>query len=122
VRLIRDLQTRTLVDQPAITRDRYVTDGPPAVVPVTIASPAAGAAVGGSTTVTGTTTPGAKVTVTEGQPGSPADSTTVASTTAGSDGEYSATVPTPTGSDLLTVAVNTSQSSSGWVQETVAGS
>ncbi|MFZ0974048.1 MAG: glycoside hydrolase family 15 protein [Solirubrobacteraceae bacterium] len=122
VRLIRDLQTGTLVDQPAITRDRYVTGGPPAVVPVTIASPAGGATVGGSTTITGTTTPGAKVTISAGQPGSPADSTTVASTAAGSDGQFSATVPTPAGSDLLTVAVNTGQHSTGWAQETVAGS
>jgi hypothetical protein len=62
------------------------------------------------------------VTVSAGQPGSPEDSTTVASTAAGSDGQFSATVPTPAGSDLLTVAVNTGQHTSGWAQETVAGS
>ena len=40
----------------------------------------------------------------------------------GSDGQFSATVPTPTGSDLITVAVNTGPHCSGWAQETVAGS
>ena len=34
VRLIRDLQTSTLTDQPAITRDRYITSGPPTNAPV----------------------------------------------------------------------------------------
>jgi glucan 1,4-alpha-glucosidase len=121
VRLVRDLQTGQLSDQPSITRDRYVTAGPPSNLPVTITTPANGASVGGSTTVTGTTAPGADVTVSSDQPGSSTDSTTVVATAAPS-GQFQATVPTPAGSDTITVAVITNSHSSGWAQETVTGS
>ncbi len=121
VRLVRDLQTGTLTDQPAITRDRYITGGPPTNVPVTISAPSSGATVSGSTTVTGTTAPGAQVAVASGQPGSPADSTTVVQTAA-PNGQFSVTVPTPSGSDLITVAVSTGPHASGWAQEPVTGS
>jgi glucoamylase len=122
VRLIRDLQTGRLVDQPAITRDRYLTDGPPTRVPLTITSPASGASVSGSsTTVTGTTAPNAQVSVASAQPGSATDSTTVVGTSA-PDGHFSATVPTPPGSDLITVAASRGSHASGWAQETVTGS
>jgi len=57
VRLIRDLQTGTLTDQPAITKARYITNGPPTSLPVTISSPTSGATVSAPTTVTGTTVP-----------------------------------------------------------------
>ena len=43
LRLILDLQAGHLLDQPAITRDRYVTSGPPATVPLTISVTAPGA-------------------------------------------------------------------------------
>ena len=121
VRLVRDLQTGRLSDQPAITRNRYVTAGPPSSVPVTIAAPSSGASVGGSTAVTGTTAPGAEVTVSSDQPGSSTDSSTVVATAAPS-GQFQATVPTPAGSDTITVAVTTDSHSSGWAQETVTGS
>ncbi len=121
VRLIRDLQTGKLVDQPAITRDRYLTAGPPAQVPVTITSPAGGASVSGSsTTVSGTTTPGAQVSVASAQPGSAGDSTNVVGTSA-PNGQFSVTVQTPPGSDLITVAASTGSHASGWAQETVTG-
>ncbi|HTU98063.1 MAG TPA: glycoside hydrolase family 15 protein [Solirubrobacteraceae bacterium] len=122
VRLIRDLQTGRVVDQPAITRDRYVTDGPPSRLGLTITSPASGASIGGSsTTVTGTTTPGAQVSVASAQPGSATDSTTVVGTSA-TNGHFSVTVPTPPGSDLITVAAGLGSHASGWAQETVTGS
>jgi hypothetical protein len=121
VRLVRDLQTGQLSDQPSITRDRYVTAGPPANVPVTIAAPSSGASVGASTTVTGTTAPGAEVTVSSDQPGSSTDSAMVVATAAPS-GQFQATVPTPAGSDTITVAVSTDSDSSGWAQETVTAS
>ena len=121
VRLVRDLQTGKLVDQPAITRNRYVAGGAPMVLPVTITSPMSGASVSGSTVVSGTTTPGAEVSVSSAQPGSTTDSTTVVDTIAPS-GRFSATVPTPLGSDTITVAVSTGSHSSGWTQETVTGS
>ena len=106
VRLVRDLQTGQLSDQPSITRDRYVTAGPPANVPVTITAPSNGATTTGSTTVTGTTTPGAQVTISSDQPGSSTDSATVVATAA-PGGQFEATVPTPSGSDTITVATTT---------------
>jgi hypothetical protein len=81
VRLLRDLQTGNLVDQPAITRNRYVADGTPTVLPITITSPANGATVTGATVVvSGTTVPGAQVSVSSAQPGSATNSTTVVGT------------------------------------------
>jgi glucoamylase len=121
VRLVRDLQTGKLVDQPAITRNRYVAAGAPMVLPVAITSPTSGATVTGSTVVSGTTVPGAEVSVASAQPGSTTDSTTVVDTAA-SSGQFSVTVPTPPGSDMITVAVSTGSHSSGWAQETVTGS
>ena len=121
VRLVRDLQTGKLVDQPAITRNRYVAAGAPMVLPVAITSPTSGAIVTGSTVVSGTTVPGAEVSVSSAQPGSTTDSTTVVDTAA-SSGQFSVTVPTPLGSDTITVAVSTGSHSSGWAQETVTGS
>jgi glucoamylase len=118
VRLIRDLQTGTLTDQPAITRQRYLTSGPPTNVPVTISSPTSGATVSGSTTVTGTTAPGVRVLISTGQTESATDSTTLVQTSA-PNGQFSATVPTPLGSDVITAAVSAGSHSSGYVQETV---
>jgi glucoamylase len=121
VRLVRDLQTGRLVDQPVITRDRYVAAGAPAVLPVAIISPTSGAAVTGSTVVSGTTTPGAEVSVSCAQPGSATDSTTIVDAAA-SSGRFSVTVPTPPGSDTITVGVSRGSHSSGWAQESVTGS
>ncbi len=121
VRLVRDLQTGTLVDQPAITRNRYVAAGAPTVLPVAITSPASGAVVTGSTVVSGTTVPRGDVSVSSAQPGSTTDTTTVVDSAA-PNGHFSVTVPTPPGTDTITVAVSTSSHSSGWAQETVTGS
>ncbi|HCU96126.1 MAG TPA: hypothetical protein DHU96_26760 [Actinobacteria bacterium] len=103
LRLIASLGTGHNVDTPAITTARYVTHGPPGALPVTITTPAQGATLAvSSTTVTGTTTPGASVTI------EPADVTTgappaVTSVTAGADGSFSATVPVGFGSNVITV-------------------
>ncbi len=118
VRLIRDLQTGTLTDQPAITKDRYLASGPPTDVPVTISSPTSDATVSSSTTVTGTTAPGAQVVISTAQTGSATDSTALVQTSA-PNGQFSATVPTPPGSDVITVAVSVAARSSGYVQEPV---
>jgi glucoamylase len=120
VRLVRDLQTGTLGDQPAITRNRYVVAGAPAALAVAITSPAGGATVTGSTIVSGTTVPGAEVSISSAQPGTSTDSTTILDTAAAS-GRFSVAVPTPPGSDTITVAVSTGSHSSGWTQETVTG-
>jgi hypothetical protein len=121
VRLVRELQTGKLVDQPSITRNRYVAAGAPTLLPVAITSPTSGATVTGSTVVSGTTVPGAEVSVCSAQPGSTTDSTRVVDTAA-SSGQFSVKVPTPLGSDTITVAVSTGSHSSGWAQETVTGS
>jgi len=115
VRLIRDLQTGTLTDQPSITKDRYVTGGPPANVGVTITAPTSGATVGNSTTVTGTTAPGARVVISTAGTESTSDSTAIVSTSA-PGGQFSATVPTSPGSDVITVAASTGARSSGYAQ------
>jgi hypothetical protein len=118
---VRDLQTGTLVDQPAITRDRYIVGGAPAALPVAITSPTDGAAVTGSIVVSGTTAPGADVSVSS----APADATTDATTvvdTAATGGRFRVTVPAPPGTDTITVAVTAGPRSSGWAQETVTGS
>ena len=64
LRLIASLGTGRNVDTPAVTTARYVTSGPPGSLPVTITAPAQGSTLAtSSTTVTGTTAPGAAVTV-----------------------------------------------------------
>jgi glucoamylase len=104
LRLIASLPTGANVDTPAITTARYITSGPPGALPVTITAPAKGSILAvSSTTVTGTTTPGAAVTI------ATADTTTgapasVTSTTAAADGSFSAAVPVSFGSNAITVS------------------
>jgi glucoamylase len=122
LRLVLDLQDRKVSDRPSITTDRYLSPGPPSDVGVTITSPSAGAmTTGATTTVTGTTAPGATVEVSSGQPGSPASTTAVVATVADAQGDFSGTVPTPSGSDVITAAATTGAHATGWAQETVTG-
>jgi glucoamylase len=61
VRLAADIGAGTVLEQPAIVRDRYVLNGVPGTVPLTAGvAPGAGA---GSANVTGTTSPGTSVVV-----------------------------------------------------------
>jgi len=120
VRLIASLGTGSNVDTPAATTARYVTNGPPAALTVSISAPAAGATLAvSSTTVTGTTTPGASVTIAS------TDTTTGAlaqltSTTAAADGSFSAPVPVSFGSNVITVAATAAGGrSTGYAQVTV---
>jgi glucoamylase len=119
VRLLRDLGSKTILDQPAFLRSRYISAGAPTTLPLTITAPAAGSATGSSTVVTGTTAPGAAVTVAASQPGASSNSTSVAATTADSQGHYSVTVPTSTQTKLITAAASTGPHASGWAQEPV---
>ncbi len=120
LRLIVSLGAGRDVDTPAVTTARYVTNGPPGKLPVTIIAPATGSTLAvSSTTVTGTTAPGASVTVA-------ADDTTtgaaasVTSTTAAADGSYSVTVPVSFGSDVITVSATAAGGrSTGYAQVTV---
>jgi glucan 1,4-alpha-glucosidase len=120
LRLVRDLQSGTLLDQPRITRGRYVTGPAPAVLRMTIGSPAPGAKVStADTTVSGTTAPGAHVTIAAGHPDSPSNNTSVVSTVADSRGKFKASVPTPPGATVITVTSSLSRPATGWAQETI---
>ena len=148
LRLVLDVQAGHLLDQPAITRDRYVTSGPPATVPLTISVTAPGAvatppststAAPGITedilasqepglttqqaqaTVSGKTAPGATVDIAVGQPGTPGNTTVIVQAVAGSDGSFHAVVPTPPGQSILTVSVTAGGHATGWAQQTVTG-
>ena len=121
LRLILALATGRTVETPQFTTQRYVAHGPPGALNVTITAPADGSTLAAtSTTVTGTTAPGAKVTVesvnsTSGAPSS------VASTKAAADGSFSATVPIGFGSNAITVAATKNGlGSTGYAQVTVS--
>jgi glucoamylase len=121
LRLILALATGRTVETPQFTTQRYVAHGPPGALNVTITAPADGSTLAAtSTTVTGTTAPGAKVTVesvnsTSGAPSS------VASTKAAADGSFSATVPIRFGSNAITVAASKNGlGSTGYAQVTVS--
>jgi glucoamylase len=149
LRLVLDLKAGRLLDQPAITRDRYVSSGPPATVPLTIAVTAPGAVAtppststappamtedilasqepGLSTqqtqaTVSGKTAPGATVDIAVSQPGTSGNTTVVVQTVAGPDGRFRAIVPTPSGRNLLTVSITAGRHATGWAQQTVTAS
>jgi glucoamylase len=146
LRLVLDLQAGRLLDQPAITRSRYVTDGPPATVTLTISVSAPGAvatppatstAAPGVTedilasqepglgtnqaqaTVSGKTAPGAIVDIAVSQPGSSANTTAVVQVVAGSDGSFQAVIATPPGQSILTVTATSGDHATGWAQQTV---
>ena len=121
LRLILALATGHTVETPQFTTQRYVAHGPPGALNATITAPANGSTLAAtSTTVTGTTAPGAKVSVesvdsTSGAPSS------VTSTKAAADGSFSATVPIGFGSNAITVGASThGLGSTGYAQVTVS--
>jgi len=120
LRLITSLGAGRNVDTPAVTTARYVAQGAPGSLPVTITAPAAGATLAvSSTIVTGTTKPGAAVTIatSDTTTGAPA---TLATTTAKSDGSFTTTVPVSFGSNVITVAATAAGGhSTGYAQVTV---
>jgi glucoamylase len=120
LRLIVSLGAGRNVDTPAITTARYITSGPPGTLPVTITAPTASTTLAvSSTSVTGTTAPGASVTIES------ADTTTgaaasVTTTTAAADGSFSATVPVSFGGNAITVTATSNRGrSTGYGQVTV---
>ncbi|HET8602243.1 MAG TPA: glucodextranase DOMON-like domain-containing protein, partial [Segeticoccus sp.] len=121
LRLIASLGSDRPVEQPSITRSRYVVHGQAqrSAVPVQVTSPADGAEVDqATTTVTGTTAPGATVDVASTAVDTGGDSRTV-ETTAGADGAFSVDVPTPFGTSVVTVAATTADGATGYAQRTV---
>ena len=121
LRLIASLGLGRNVDTPAVTLARYVSHGPPGALPVTITAPASGSTLAtASTTVTGTTTPGAAVSVAsdDATTGAPA---VVTGTVAEPDGSFSVPVPVSFGSNVITVAASTAGGqSTGYAQVTVS--
>ena len=120
LRLILDIGAGRALEQPSITANRYVNHAPPANVPISITAPAAGALIeSSSVTVTGATTPGAKVVIeaTDTDTGPPSATATA---TAGADGSYSADMPIGFGTNVLT-ATAAAGSGTGYAQVTVVG-
>ncbi|MBE7163164.1 MAG: glucan 1,4-alpha-glucosidase, partial [Williamsia herbipolensis] len=118
VRLIRDLGAGKILDRPSITTNRYVTHTPPGNIPTTIDTPTADQTVEGTTTVSGSTAPGAKVDVSSWA--NETGSAKVYSTTADSSGSYSVDVATGFGPDVVTVAA-TKGGDTGYAQVAVTG-
>ncbi len=121
LRLIASLGTGHNVDTPAVTTTRYITHGAPGSLPVTITAPASGATLTtATTTVTGTTTPGSAVSI-EAADTTTSEAATVVSTTAGSDGSFSASVPVGFGTHAITAtATAPGGRSTGYAQVTVS--
>ena len=121
LRLILALAAGHTVETPQFTTQRYVAHGPPGALNVTITAPANGSTLAAtSTPVTGTTAPGAKVTV-ESQDTTSGAASVVTSTKAAADGSFSATVPIGFGSNAITVGASThGLQSTGYAQVTVS--
>ncbi len=117
LRLISSIGAGRPVEQPAITRSRYV-EHHQAEAPLTVTSPDDGAQVdGATTTVRGTTVPGALVDVTATS--SITGDSTTGETSAGSDGSFAVDVPTPFGTSVITVAATTPDGATGYERRTV---
>jgi glucoamylase len=119
-RLAIDLGAGRNVETPGIVTDRYVTNGPPGSLPVTITSPSGGTTIDTATVdVSGTTTSGAKV-VAEAS-GFLGGAAAIASTTADGSGNWSLTLPVSFGSSTITVTATLS-GNTGYAQVSVSSS
>jgi glucoamylase len=122
LRLIADMASGRVLEQPSIVASRYTGPaGAPAVTPLSVTAPVPvaggnvpynltrpGATVdGASQQVTGTTAPGAtvEVAVTGTPPGSSSPATTITTVTADAGGAFSATVSLAPGTSSVEVAV-----------------
>lgn len=120
LRLLRDIATGSLLDQPSITAQRYLASGPPTTMPLRVDSLQPGTTgSAGTTTISGTTAPGARVALSASQTGSASNTTTVTATTADSQGNFTATVPTPKGRILFTITAVVGSHASAWLQGAV---
>ncbi len=120
LRLILALAAGHTVETPQFTTQRYVAHGPPGALNATITAPANGSTLAAtSTAVTGTTAPGAKVTI-ESQDTTSGAASAVTSVKAAADGSFSATVPIGFGSNVITAGASThGLGSTGYAQVTV---
>jgi glucoamylase len=116
-RLAIDLSAGRDLETPQIVTDRYVTNGMPGSLPVTINSPTPGANVTTATvTVSGTTTAGATVDV--AAVGSAGGAAATATTTADASGNWSEPIATSFGNTVITVTA-TKGGSTGYAQDNV---
>ena len=124
LRLIVDLGTGRDVDTPQITTARYVANPAPTAQTVTITSPTQGATIeGGTTTVTGTASPGAAVTV-ETQDTDTGAAATSVTATADTGGAFSAQVSVGFGTNVISVSATSgsgTKQSTGFAQAQVVG-
>ena len=121
LRLITDLGQGRTVDQPTLTRARYVTHGAPAATAVTLTAPANGTQVESSTTtVSGTTAPHAAVVIQSAATDTGAAAVTT-TTRADAKGAFSAPVTVGFGTDVITVAATTSGGATGYARTEVVG-
>jgi glucoamylase len=105
------------LETPAIVTDRYVKHGPPGSLPVTVTSPANNTRISGSSvTVTGTTTPEARVDAEA--VGGAGGAAAIASTRADSSGNWTLTLPAGFGGTTITVTA-TLHRSTGYSQVAV---
>ncbi|HET9169386.1 MAG TPA: glucodextranase DOMON-like domain-containing protein [Actinospica sp.] len=120
LRLIVDLGANKITDTPRITASRYVAHPAPGTATVTLTSPTSGSTIeGGSTTVSGTTTPNARVSI-ETQDTDTAAAATTVSATADATGAFSATVSIGFGTNVISVAA-ASGDATGFAQTEVVG-
>jgi glucoamylase len=115
LRLVTDLGSGSLGDQPGIVADRYVRHAPPGVLPVAVTATVSGSQV----TVSGTARAGSTVVISAGQPTASSDTTVVVSAVTGPDGHFRATVPLRTGTNVITAAGSDGAHATGWAQVSV---
>ena len=102
-RLTLSLGAGRPVEQPDIVRARYVDHAPPAALPVTVTAPADGSLTpAASTQVTGSTAPGATLTL-AATPVDVAGDTIRVTVTADASGAFTATVPLRFGANAITL-------------------
>jgi glucoamylase len=118
VRLTQSLRGSRPVEQPRIVRERYQPSPPPAAT-VEVTAPADGATVTTATVdFSGSTSPGATVDIASTATDA-GGATSVVTVRADASGAFSATLPTPFGTSVITVAVTTSGGATGYARRTV---
>jgi len=115
LRLVTDLGSGSLGDQPGIVADRYVRHAPPGVLPVAVTATVSGSQI----TVSGTARAGSTVVISAGQPTASSDTSVVVSAVAGPDGHFRATVPLHGGTNVITAAGSDGAHATGWAQVSV---
>jgi glucoamylase len=116
VRLVLALGAGRPLEQPAITRARYVDAPPPGRAPLRATLSTSGALL----TVTGRTTPGANVDMAITDTGAASAATTTASVHANPDGTFTLSIPRHSTTDVVTVTT-TAGSATGYLTLRHAG-